>query len=172
MIDTLLLIEDEDLLGGELSRHFRREGWEVARVGTLAEARRLLLEKTLDPLVVLSDMSLPDGNALDLLEAARGHAAAGSEWVFLTGYGTISDSVRGLRLGAFDFLEKPCDLERLDLVIAAAARSARAQARLREQSAAQNRRYAPEAFVGKSAAAQRVRDLLQKLAQVPFSTLL
>jgi len=169
--DTLLLIEDEDLLGEELTRHLRREGWEVARARTIVEARRLLVDKAIDPLVLLSDMSLPDGNALDLLEALKGRAPQG-EWVFLTGYGTISDSVRGVRLGAYDFLEKPCDLERLDLVVASAARSARAQRRIREQSAEQNRRYALEAFVGKSSAARLVRELLARLAEVPFSALL
>ena len=169
--DTLLLIEDEELLGEELTRHLRREGWEVTRAHTVADARRLLVDRAIDPLVVLSDMSLPDGNALDLLESLKNHAAH-CEWVFLTGYGTISDSVRGLRLGAFDFLEKPCDPGRLDLVIGGAARSARAHRRLREQSAAQNRQYTLDAYVGTSAAARAVRDLLAKLASVPFSTLL
>jgi len=75
-------------------------------------------------------------------------------------------------LGAFDFLEKPCELERLDLVVAGAARSARAQRQLREHAEAENRRYAPAAFVGKSAAAHTVRELLKKLCRVPLSTLL
>jgi DNA-binding NtrC family response regulator len=169
MADTLLLIEDEALLGDELVRHFRAEGWEVVRARRLAEAKRLLAERA--PLVVLSDMSLPDGNALDLLEAARSQAAAG-EWVFLTGFGTISDSVRGLKLGAFDFLEKPCDRERLDFVIGGAARSAHAQRRLGEQSAAQNRRYALQSFVGSSPAAQGVRGMLARVAALPLTALL
>jgi len=169
MADALLVIEDEPLLGDELVRHFRAEGWEVVRARRLAEARRLLVEH--EPLVVLSDMSLPDGNALDLLDATRSQTSTG-EWVFLTGHGTISDSVRGLRLGAFDFLEKPCELERLDLVVAGAARSARAQRRLGEQSAAQNRRYAPDAFLGSSPGAARAREMLVRLAELPFTALL
>ena len=171
MSDTLLLIEDEPLLSAELVRHFRRAGFEVMSAGTLAEAKRMLLEEDVQPLVVVSDMSLPDGNALDLLEATRA-AAVGGEWLLLTGYGSIADSVRALRLGAFDFLEKPCELERLDLVVAGAARSARAQRQLRERAAAENRRYTPEAFVGRSAAARSVRELLDRLARVPLSSLL
>ncbi len=171
MSDTLLLIEDEPLLSAELVRHFRRAGFEVIAAGTVEEAKRLLLKDDLQPLVVISDMSLPDGNALDLLEATRS-VAVGGEWLFLTGYGSIADSVRALRLGAFDFLEKPCELERLDLVVAGAVRSARAQRQLRERAAAENRRYTPEAFVGRSAAAHAVRELLTKLARVPISTLL
>ncbi len=171
MSDTLLLIEDEPLLRAELVRHFRRAGFEVVTAGTLGEAKRLLLNDDVQPLVVVSDMSLPDGNALDLLEATKS-VAVGGEWLFLTGYGSIADSVRALRLGAFDFLEKPCELERLDLVVAGAARSARAQRQLRERAAAENRRYTPDAFVGRSPAARSVRELLGKLARVPLSTLL
>ncbi|HZP85455.1 MAG TPA: sigma-54 dependent transcriptional regulator [Burkholderiales bacterium] len=170
MTETLLLIEDEPLLREELVRHFRRGDWSVCSAATLAQARRALIQDDLQPLVVVSDMSLPDGNALDLLETARVRTDA-SEWLFLTGYGGVADSVRALRLGAYDFLEKPCDLERLDLVVAGAARSARAQRQLREQAAAENRRYTAEAFVGGSAAARSVRTLLAKLAAAPFSAL-
>ncbi len=170
MPDTLLVIEDEDLLGGELVRHFRHEGWDVERAATVADAARRLLSGESTPLVVLSDMSLPDGNVLDLLEKAREEGAPG-EWVLLTGYGTIPDSVRALRLGAVEFLEKPCDLGRLDLVVAAAARGARAQRRLREHSEKQGARYAPSSFAGTSPQARQVREMLARLADVPFSTL-
>jgi len=171
MSDTLLLIEDEALLRGELARHFQREGFEVLTAGTLAEAKRLLVQDEAQPLVVISDMSLPDGNALDLLDAMRSEAKNG-EWLFLTAYGGVADSVRALRLGAYDFLEKPCDLDRLNLVVNGAVRSARAQRQLREHAAAENRRFTPAAFVGRSEAARSVRDLLTKLSRAPFSTLL
>jgi two-component system response regulator AtoC len=168
MTDTLLVIEDEDLLADELGRHFRKGGWEVVRAATFEAAAELLFERNLEPLVVLSDMNLPDGNALDLLELAR-NRASGGEWVLLTAYGTIPDSVRALSLGAVDFIEKPCKTERLDLVIAAAARSARAQLRVRNHARSQNRRFSPDAFVGSSRASQELRDMIRRLAGVPFT---
>jgi two-component system response regulator AtoC len=168
--DTLLLIEDESLLGAELARHFRRGGWEVVIAADLASARRTLLDDELAPLVVVSDMQLPDGNALDLLADVR-ERGSGGEWILLTGYGTVADSVRALRLGAYDFLEKPCDHKRLDLVIAGAARSARAQRQLDEQARQQHQSYSVDAFVGRSAGAEGVRTVLRKLCQVPFSAL-
>lgn len=172
MTDTLLVIEDETLLRSELARHYRRLGWEVVAAETLAKARQTLLDQGLEPLVVLSDMSLPDGNALDLLDTSRHGGKTSSEWIFLTGFGSVPDSVRALRLGAFDFLEKPCEQERLDLVVAGAARSAQAQRRLREQTAADQRRYSAASFVGHSRAAQETRAMLAKLTQVPFSALI
>jgi len=167
--ETLLIIEDEPLLSSELAHHYRREGWEVIEAATLAEARRQLFRQRVEPLVVLSDMSLPDGNALDLLEEARARRHD-SEWVFLTGYGTVADAVRGLHLQALDFLEKPCDLERLDLVLAGALRSARAQRNLHRSAALRGRPYTPEAWRGRSQAARKVRGLLSRLAEAPFST--
>jgi two-component system response regulator AtoC len=169
--ETLLIIEDEPVLSSELAHHFRHEGWDVIEAATLAEARRQLFRQRVEPLVVLSDMSLPDGNALDLLEEARGRRHD-SEWVFLTGYGTVADAVRGLRLQALDFLEKPCDLERLDLVLASASRSARAHRNLRRSAALRGRAYTPEAWRGRSEAARKVREMLGRLAGAPFSTVI
>ena len=171
MAQTLLIIEDEALLGQELLRHFRREGWEARLLTCLDDARRLLLSKDFEPMVVLSDMNLPDGNALDLLEQARA-ARLPSEWVILTGYGGVPDSVRALRLGAYDFLEKPANPERLDMVLSGALRAARAHARLADQTAEETRRHSPERFLGTSKAACEVREMLARLAQVPFSALL
>lgn len=171
MPNSLMIIEDERLLGTELQRHYRRHGWDAILVETLRGAERQLLSDTQEPLVVLSDMSLPDGNALDLLEKVHAETRQTCEWVFLTGYGEVPDSVRALRLGAYDFLTKPCDQDRLDLVVAGAARSARAQRRLSQQTSQRARRYSPDSFVGRSKAARQVREILEKITAAPFSAL-
>ena len=171
MIETLLIIEDEKLLGTELSRHYRVQGWDVVLVDSLANAKTQLLTNRIEPLLILSDMNLPDGNALDFMETMKKHVGY-AEWLFLTGYGNVPDSVRALRLGAYDFLEKPCDLDRLDLVINSAARSASMQRRVIDQTKQGHRRYSPEAYLGHSQQARSMRELLEKLTQVPFSTLI
>lgn len=171
MQNTLLIIEDETLLGQELSRHFSKTGWEVEWARHLDEARTLLIERQIDPLIILSDMNLPDGNALDLMESLLGRLPH-CEWLFLTGYGSVQESVRALRLGAYEFLEKPCEMDRLDLVLASAARSALAQRRLLDQAAQGHRRYTPEAFVGSSAASRQIREILRRLSQAPFSAII
>jgi two-component system response regulator AtoC len=170
MVDSLLIIEDEPLLGSELREEFAEAGWDAVLAADLAQAERFLFTRNLEPLVVLSDMSLPDGNAMDLLEKVRTKGLPG-EWIFLTAYGGVPESVRALKLGAFDFLEKPCEPERLQLVVAGAARSARAQRRLQDEGRARGSRYGPAAFVGRSPAARQVRDMLERLARVPFSAL-
>ena len=171
MINTLLIIEDEKLLGLELSSHYKQLGWEVILSATLAQAKECLISKEIEPLLILSDMNLPDGNALDFMEKNKKQTNI-AEWVFLTGFGNVPDSVRALRLGAYDFLEKPCDLDHLDLIVASAARSATMRRRVIDETKQGYRKYSPEAFVGQSTAAQDVRKLLMRLTQVPFSALI
>ncbi len=171
MIDTILIIEDEKLLGSELQRHYLKLGYEVIWLQSYAEAQRKLHSKKFDPSLILSDLNLPDGNGLDLLEE-YGKNMSSCEWIFLTGYGDVPDSVRALRLGAFDFLTKPCPLEQLDLIIRSALRSANAQRRLQEKSKDASQRYAFETFIGSSNVAHQTQQLLRQLSQAPFSALI
>ncbi|HKK13438.1 MAG TPA: sigma-54 dependent transcriptional regulator [Gammaproteobacteria bacterium] len=170
MSDGLIIIEDERLFGAELKRHYERDGWEVTVASTMARAQQVLFDEQAEPLVVIADMNLPDGNGLDLLEQAKKRRAPG-EWIFLTGFGNVPDSVRALRLGAYDFVEKPCEQSRLDLIVSGAERSARAQRRLHEQARASRAQFEPDSFTGRSAAAAEVRGMLSKLAGAPFSAL-
>lgn len=171
MGNSLLIIEDDEAFGHELIRHFTGKGWEAEHATTLSEARRLLLDEHLEPQVILADMSLPDGNVLDLLEEIR-RAKITGEWILLTGYGGVSDSVRALRLGAYDFLEKPCALARLELVVSGARRAATAQRRLRSESRDCCRRYSVESYIGASEITRATREMIGRLAEVPFSALI
>jgi two-component system response regulator AtoC len=172
MPEQLLIIEDEPLLGAELVRHFRRKGWDSVLAPTVSEAEEAITDGRYDPVIVVSDLSLPDGNGLDLLERLRKTGRNIGEWIFLTGYGDAPDAVRAMRIGAFDFLTKPADMGRLDLIVAGATRSSRAQRRLSREAREEGRAYQPEAFRGKSRAADEVRDMLKRLGGLPFSGLI
>jgi len=168
--DSLLIIDSKQELAGKLAHHFNMHGWDVECVEDIKSAQHMLLNQTFEPLVTLADINLPDGNSLDLLEQVREHGDIG-EWVLLTNDGTIPDSVRALRLGAYDFLERPCSVERLEAILNGARRSARAYRQLNDQREAGNRRYVPDAFIGRSESAQQVRRFLSRLVEVPFSAL-
>lgn len=171
MADRLIIVEDEQLLAREVERRYLRQGWQVYLAQDIAAARRLFVNAWVEPLVVIADLSLPDGNSLDLLEELKIKGIPVGEWVFLTAYGTIPDSVRALHLGAYEFLEKPYEEARLDLAVASAARSAQAQRILRDQAEEGSRRYGAERFVGSSPQAREVRQLLMQIAGVDFSAL-
>ena len=171
MRESLLIIEDELLLGNELARFFKKTGWETTLVSSLSEAKNCLIGQGIDPVVVLSDMNLPDGNALDFLEQIKESVIA-AEWLFLTGYGSVTDSVRAVRLGAYDFIEKPCELDRLNMLVEGAARSARAQRRLKQQANQQLNKYSYKTLVGNSLVMVKLREMVGQVSQVPFSSLI
>ncbi len=167
----LLIIEDEKLLGSQLKRRFERDGWDVTLASSAAEARFFLFKSDLDPDVVLSDLNLPDGNGLDLLEECRDQHLKG-EWVFLSGYGEPPNIERAIKLCAIDFLTKPMDEDKLDLAMAAAARGGKAQKQIERSTRKAVIQFSPASFIGQSPQAEAVRKLLGKLARVPFSSLL
>ena len=171
MNESMLIIEDEALFGNELKRHFGRRDWDVTLATDLDSARKALFEQGIAPLVVIADMNLPDGNSLDLLEAVRKRKMRG-EWIFLTGYGGVTESVRAIQLGAYDFLEKPCERERLEVVVTSARRGALAQRTLSDQTRTEAFKYRVDAFIGRSEAATQVRETLTRLVEIPLSTLI
>jgi two-component system, NtrC family, response regulator AtoC len=164
MAEELLIIEDDAVFGIDLKRHFEREGWRARLVRSLEEAEPFVMGGGYEGYVVLSDLHLPDGIALDLLERARAEGDR-REWIFLTGLGEAPDAERAKRLGAFDFLTKPIDRDRLDRIVTAAARGARAQQRIADEASQHRTQYSPAAFVGRSKEAARVRDTLGRLCQ-------
>jgi DNA-binding NtrC family response regulator len=168
MGEELLIIEDDTMFGIDLKRHFERGGRRIRLVRSLREAEPFVYGTGYEGLVVLSDLHLPDGNALDLLERAREEGDK-REWIFLTGFGEAPDAERAKQFGAFDFLTKPMDRDRLDRIVDAAYRGARAQRRLADETSQQRGRYSPAAFIGRSEAAARVRDTLARLCQAPLS---
>lgn len=170
MDDSLLIIDGKQQFADRLASYFNKRDWEVEQVTDLRSARQKLLEEGFEPLVTLSDINLADGNSLDLLEQLRERGFSG-EWVLLTEDGNVPDSVRALRLGAYDFLERPCSTERLSAILNGARRSAAAHRQLTDQREAGNRRYTPDAFLGRSEEAQQLRRFLSRLVEVPFSAL-
>ena len=107
----LLLIEDDTQIARELMLRWR-DGDRLARhVSTLAEADAALAQATFD--IVLLDLGLPDGDGMDWLAALRERDPQGAVLV-MTARDRVADRVKGLRLGADDYLVKPFAPEELD----------------------------------------------------------
>jgi DNA-binding NtrC family response regulator len=113
----ILLVEDRDSLRRLLARALAEEGYEVAAASGGAEAIRMLGERAFD--LVLTDLRLPDLSGLEVLAASR-QMQPRVPVVVLTAYGTVGAAVEAMKLGAFDFLEKPLELPDLARLVAKA----------------------------------------------------
>ena len=108
----ILIVEDERAQREALAGYLRKAGYDVATAATGKEA----LEGKSTPDVVLLDLRLPDMEGLDLLKKLR-EMNPDTEIIVITAYGTVRTAVEAMRLGAFDYLTKPVDLDELLLII-------------------------------------------------------
>src|SRR5436305_1375406 len=106
----ILLVEDRDSLRRMLERALAQEGYEVRSAADGAAGIRLAASESFD--LVLTDLKLPEASGLEVLAASRA-AQPRVPVVVLTGYGTVAAAVEAMKLGAFDFLEKPVAIDDL-----------------------------------------------------------
>ena len=111
---SLLLVDDDaafrQVMAGELSRF----GYDVAAVGTGEEAIERVSAS--EPEVVLLDLRLPGMGGLETLKAIQA-AAPATEVIMLTGHGSIDTAIESVRIGACDYVVKPCPLDELQIRI-------------------------------------------------------
>src|SRR5690349_14458924 len=111
---TILVVEDEKNVGSTLVERLRKEGYEVHWASTAEEGRALIDGPRFD--LALMDVGLPDGNGFQVAQVLR-QKQRQAAIVFLTAFGTPEDRVRGLELGAEDYVVKPFHLKELILRI-------------------------------------------------------
>jgi len=119
MIETakLLLVEDEQIQRESLAGYLRRQGHSVLAAGEPDKALQILQDEAVD--IVLSDFKMPGLNGIQLLEKVKEFNPE-IAMVLMTAYGTIPDAVKAMRLGAWDYLTKPIDLDELDFILSRA----------------------------------------------------
>jgi DNA-binding response OmpR family regulator len=110
----LLLVEDERNVAETLMERLRAEGFQVKRADSAASARRAISESEVE--LALLDVGLPDGNGFELARLLR-ERAPGTAIIFLTAHASAEDRIRGLELGADDYIGKPFNFRELLLRI-------------------------------------------------------
>ena len=116
---TVLIIDDEPDICELLSITLKRMDLKTDTCGDLSSARSLLESNAYD--LCLTDMKLPDGNGLDLVDWMQKHVPSIPVAV-ITAHGNVESAVKALKLGAFDFVSKPLDLKDLRSIVSTALR--------------------------------------------------
>jgi DNA-binding NtrC family response regulator len=113
----ILLVEDRDSLRRMLERALAEEGYEVDAAADGKGGMERVAQQPYD--IVLTDLKLPDASGLDVVAASKA-AQPETPVVVLTGYGSVKVAVEAMKLGAYDFLEKPVAIDDLARLIAEA----------------------------------------------------
>src|ERR1700747_2940544 len=125
----LLIIDDEERLRNLMARILQLEGYEVITAATGKEGLRKLHHEPVQ--VVLSDVKLPDSNGIELTEQIKKNWPS-TEIIVLTAFGTINDGVKAIKVGAFDYITKGDDNEKIIPLVSKAMDKANLQFRLKE----------------------------------------
>ena len=166
MRPRVLIIDDEEAIRSSLKMIFEYEGYECLLAAN-GPAGIKIAEKE-DPDLVLLDIKMPQMDGMDALKRLK--AIPGSPpVVILSGHGTVKTAVEATKLGAFDFIEKPPESERILLV----ARNALSEKRLRDENRrlklSFDERYR---MVGESAALEKVWEAIRRAAPTNATVLI
>ena len=166
---TILIIDDEEKLRGLLARIVKSEGFDVIEAGDLKSGFKKLEHNNID--VVLCDVKLPDGNGVDFLEKIK-CSFPFTEVILLTAFGKISDGVKAMKNGAFDYIVKGDDNDKIIPLLYKAVEKVQLQNKVKQLEKRISDKYSFDTIIGKSKALEQVIDLAKKVAKTDSTVLL
>jgi two-component system, NtrC family, response regulator AtoC len=114
-VNSILLVDDEPKILQALERALRDDGFEVVATSSAREAQRLLAERLFD--VLVADNLMPEFTGLDLLRELSTAGLDRPQAVIMTAYASVESAIDAMRLGAFDYLQKPFEVDELVVVV-------------------------------------------------------
>ncbi len=152
-----------------MARIIGLEGFEVLEAATCKAALKKLEQSNID--VVLCDVKLPDGNGVEFIKEIKA-AYPLLEVILLTAYGNIADGVQAIKNGAFDYITKGDDNEKIIPLINRAIEKVQLQKRIDKLEQQVGKKYAFENIVGKSAVLNEAVEFAKKVAPTNATVLL
>ena len=158
---TVLLIDDEEKLRSLLSRIIKLEGFTVHEAPTLKTGLKLLEKEVID--IILCDVKLPDGSGVDFVNTVKPKYPA-VEIILLTAYGNITDGVQAMKNGAFDYITKGDDNNRIIPLLNKAFEKVQLQKRILQLEQQVGKKYGFESILGNSPQINEAILLAKKVA--------
>ena len=168
-MSKILVVDDEVQLRTLLSRMLELEGYEVCQAGDCRTALKQLEFQSPD--VVLCDVLLPDGNGVDLVSSVK-KTALNVEIILLTAHGNIPDGVQAIKNGAFDYITKGDDNNKIIPLVSRAVEKARMNVRLEKLEKKVGHTYSFDSVLGDSKALKDAVSLAQKVSETDVPVLL
>lgn len=164
----ILVVDDEHLIRWSLEQNLKKQGYEVVTAGSGEDALRLVREE--QPDLVLLDIQLPGISGIDVLEKIKDHDDD-IIVIMVTANSGLENAVNAMRLGAYDYVSKPFNLDELSIVVRKALDTSDLKqevVRLRSES----KKNGPPNIIGESRQIKYLMEVLDKVARSEASTVL
>jgi two-component system NtrC family response regulator len=168
-LKNILIIDDEEKLRNLLARIIRSEGFEVFEAPDLKSGFKKLEHNDID--AVLCDVKLPDGNGVDFLQKIKA-AFPFTEVILLTAFGKISDGVQAMKNGAFDYIVKGDDNDKIIPLLYKALEKVQLQKKVKQLEKRISDKYSFDNIIGNSKGLEQVINLAQKVSKTDSTVLL
>ena len=166
----ILVVDDERGLCAGVQEALKREGYAVDTANDARTALKLIGGEQLYNLV-LTDMKMPDMSGLQLLKEAK-QSSRDTFFVVMTAYGTVESAVEAMKEGAYDYLPKPLDMQRLRALVLKALEFQALVAENNELRLRLKKRSGPSLLVGNSEAIRKVVQLSDEIARSDVTILI
>jgi two-component system response regulator HydG len=168
--NRILIVEDNDTLRAGMKVYLEEAGFSVHEAATGVEAVRKLESESFP--VVVSDIKLGDLTGVDVLKKAK-EINTSTEVILMTAYATVETAVQALRLGAFDYIQKPFELEQLKHRVETALKMGRVIGELEFYRKAEYRNALDEgALVAESTGMKGILSVIKKVAPTNATVLI
>ncbi len=165
----ILVVDDEKLIRWSLENKLSSLGYSVTTAEDATTAMARLKEQIPD--LVLLDIKLPDGSGMDILEFIRS-VTSDVPVILITAEGTVESAVRAMKLGAYDYLMKPFNLDELQVLVERALEQADLRKSLDFYEADKAAQTSRDRLIGSAPAYLEVLEMVRKVATSPVATVL
>jgi DNA-binding NtrC family response regulator len=167
--DKILIVDDDLEMCALLSDVLRDEGFAVSTTADSLEASKRIQKEEFD--VLITDLKMRGLKGLDLLEECK-KVSPRTPVIIITAFGTIESAIRAMKMGAYDYVTKPFQMDELILTVRKACENHRLKKeveRLRKEIEA---RYQFHSLIGKSPAMQRIYELVERISDTSSNVLI
>lgn len=163
----ILVIDDERLLRWSLEQNLSKAGYSVITAEKGVEGLSRFKEELPD--VTLLDIHLPDVSGITVLEGIK-EISRNAIVIMITAFGDIQTAVKTIKLGAYDFVEKPFNIEKLKILLAKALETGALRREVSEFKKTLSDKYGYDSIIGRSTEMKKVFDLIAKIAKSDATT--
>lgn len=166
---SILIVDDEEKLRSLLKRIISLEGFTVHEAANLKSANKILDRDSID--ILLCDVKLPDGNGVDFTQEMKKKFPL-LEIILLTAYGNITDGVQAMKYGAYDYITKGDDNDKIIPLLNNAMQKAQLQKRVQQLETEVGKKYSFENILGNSTLIKEAIELAKRVTPTDTTVLL
>lgn len=165
----ILVIDDEKLLRWSLQQNLSKEGYTVITAEKGMEGLTLFKEDSPD--ITLLDIHLPDVSGITVLQGIK-EVHKDALVIMITAFGDIQTAVKTIKLGAYDFVEKPFNIDKLKILVAKALETVSLRKEVSQFRSQLSLKYGFDSIIGQSEEMQKIFEIIKKITKSDATTIM